>query len=194
MKVISAFRVLILLALSTFAAPRNLHVATNGNDSWSGTIATPNRNQTDGPLGSLESALKKSRALRKSDDGISILLHNGTFALREPLKLGAKDSGTSKAPFMIAAFEGDNPIISGGRQITGWRNVRSNLWQAEVAEARNGQWYFRQLFIDGHRATRARTPNEGKFFKMRGARFIDKPVHFQFAAGDIRPSWSDEPD
>jgi hypothetical protein len=178
-----------LLAVTLVAQPLVLHVATNGNDSWSGRLAAPSGDKTDGPLASVSAAVNKARPR-----GASILVHRGTFLLNEPLKLSAQDSGSANAPFTIAAFENDKPVLSGGRRITGWRNVRGNLWQAEVPEARAGKWYFRQLFINGQRATRARTPNDGEFFKMQGARFTDKPVHFRFKAGDIKPAWADDRD
>jgi parallel beta-helix repeat protein len=186
MKQLVTLTALLLLAAAG-AAPLALHVATNGNDNWSGSISAPNARKTDGPLASLPAAVNAGRKKRTPNDTVSIFLHHGTFALNEPLKLAALDSDTT-----IAAFEKDKPVISGGRRITGWKNVRDNLWQANVPEARSGKWYFRQLFIDGHRAVRARTPNEGVFFKMQGQRFVDKPVHFHFKPGDIKPSWAND--
>src|SRR2546430_11948741 len=52
---------------------------------------------------------------------------------------------------------------SGGRSITGWGKVegKPGLWQAGIPEVREGKWHFRQLFINGHRKQRARTPNSG---------------------------------
>jgi parallel beta-helix repeat protein len=172
---------LFLLAAAAAAKPLVFHVATNGNDNGPGTRAAP--------LASPAGALKIARAQRAFGDGVTILLHSGTFAISEPLKLSPADSGTT-----IAVFENDKPVISGGRRITGWKNVRDNLWQAEVADVRSGQWYFRQLFINDQRATRARTPNDGAFFRMQGARFNDKPAQFHYKPGDIKPTWTNDPD
>ena len=53
-------------------------------------------------------------------------------------------------------------IISGGRQVTGWKRAGGKLWTAAVADVKAGKWHFRQLFVNGRRATRARTPNAGE--------------------------------
>jgi hypothetical protein len=69
-----------------------------------------------------------------------------------------------------------------------------SLWQVEVPEVRAGQWYFRQLFVDGRRCRVARSPNVGYH---RIAALLSgppdprsKPVardKFQFAPGDLQP-------
>jgi hypothetical protein len=173
-------------------------VATNGHDAWTGKLAAPNAGGTDGPVATVQAAVEKARSARgASGERVSILLHNGIFTLREPLKLGAGDSGTANAPFTIAAAENAKPILSGGRRITGWSRsggIRGNLWQANIPEVRRGDWYFRQLFINGQRAVRARTPNAGTFFKMQGARFVDKPVHFRFRNDDVKTAWTNQRD
>lgn len=167
------------------ARPVVLHVATNGNDSAAGSL--------EAPLATLAGALKIARAQRVPGHSVSILLHSGLFALSEPLALDAFDSGTADAPFTISAFERSKPVISGGRVLTGWKRVRDNLWQTEVPAVRAGNWYFRQLFVNGRRATRARTPNTGTFFRMAGARIVDRPVHFKFRPGDIKSEWANDP-
>ena len=48
-----------LLLTFVFAGPLaalELHVATDGNDAWSGRLARPNETRSDGPLASLEGA------------------------------------------------------------------------------------------------------------------------------------------
>ncbi len=172
---------LFLFVPSVVAKTLVFHVATNGNDNAPGTLAAPFRSPA--------MAVNAARSQRTMADDVSIFLHSGTFALSEPLKLSATDSRTT-----MAAFENDKPVISGGRRIMGWNKVRENLWQAEVADVRSGQLYFRQLFVNGQRATRARTPNEGAFFRMQGARFSDKPARFRFKRGDVKPEWAGEPD
>jgi hypothetical protein len=183
-----------LIAFQVSAAPLVLHVATNGQDGWSGKRATPDAAAGDGPLASIERAVERAQAARRAGDAVTILVHQGTFALSKPVRFGPEHSGTADAPFTIAAFEAEKPVVSGGRVIRGWKRVRENLWQADVPDVREGKWYFRQLFINGQRAIRARTPNQGTFFRMAGARFIDKPVHFKFKPGDIKPAWANDPD
>ncbi|HMJ05073.1 MAG TPA: right-handed parallel beta-helix repeat-containing protein, partial [Chthoniobacterales bacterium] len=158
-------------------------VATNGNDTWSGKLPAPNLGKSDGPLASVSAAINASRQ-RAVGEAATILLRSGTFALAETLKLSPTDSSLT-----IAAFENEKPVLSGGRRITGWKNVRANLWQASIPEARDGKWVFRQLFINGERAIRARTPNTG-YFRIQGASPQDKPVKLKFKAGDIKKEWA----
>src|SRR5436190_12769204 len=168
------------LTMAAQAAPLTLHVATNGNDTASGAA--------NAPFASLPAAIHAARQQRSRNQAATILLHNGRFALNDPVKLTPADSGLT-----IAAADDAKSIISGGRSIAGWKIVRSNLWQAATGDRPDGRGqYFRQLFIDGHRATVARTPNEGSFFRMDGARFSDTPASFRFKAGDIKPAWTND--
>ncbi|HOK79163.1 MAG TPA: right-handed parallel beta-helix repeat-containing protein, partial [Verrucomicrobiota bacterium] len=70
---------------------------------------------------------------------------------------------------------------------------KSGLWQAEVPEVREGKWYFRQLFVNGKRKQRARTPNEG-YYRIEGESPQDKPVKIKFKPGEIKKEWADDGD
>src|SRR6185503_7809154 len=180
---------LLLLPLSTSAVPLVLHVATNGNDNASGAIT---RRAGDGPLATVGAALRKARAA-KSPDGVTILLHGGVHRLTEPIVLTPEDSGPSaERPFTIAAFGKEKPVLSGGVRLSNWNQVtgQPGLWQADARAQLGNHWPFRSLFIDGRRATRARTPNGDGLFRMVGERFNDKTFQFKFRAGDIKPSWA----
>ncbi|WSF23121.1 right-handed parallel beta-helix repeat-containing protein [Streptomyces sp. NBC_01358] len=78
---------------------------------------------------------------------VRVLLEDGTYRLDEPLKLGSADSGVT-----WAAAPGARPVLSGGQDITGWRQNADGTWSARVPEGVTP----RQLFVDGRRATRAR--------------------------------------
>src|SRR5688572_1226735 len=109
---------LLLLTYSGTAAPMILHVATNGSDNASGAIT---RRVGDGPLATLEAALRKARAA-KSADGVTILLHGGVHRLVEPIVFTPEDSGASAAkPFTIAAFGKEKPVLSGGVRLSNWK-------------------------------------------------------------------------
>ena len=58
-------------------------------------------------------------------------------------------------------------MLSGGCKIGGWQRGPGQLWTTELPAVKAGQWYFRQLFVDGRRAIRARTPNAGQWWKLR---------------------------
>ena len=61
-------------------------------------------------------------------------------------------------------MKASSPVISGGRPITGWQKGEGQIWKAAVPGVKEGQWYFHQLFVNGQRRTRARTPNRGYLY------------------------------
>ena len=177
-----------------------LYVAPNGQDRWSGQLDKPARDGKDGPLATLSAALKAARASRQtaidSYDRIIILLRGGSYSISEPVVLTPADCGDSaNQQLIIAAYRDEIPVLSGGRPITGWKKVsgKPGLWQAEVPEVREGKWYFRQLFINGKRQQRARTPNTG-FFQIDGDYLSNDPVQFKFQPGNIKSEWVGESD
>jgi hypothetical protein len=193
MKTRITFPLLVLMAGSIVSASE-LFVATAGNDRWSGTFPEPNAAGTDGPLATLRRAQEVARKHRAAGKPVQVLVRGGTYLLETPFVLEPEDSGTAESPALFAAFPGEQPVFSGGRPITGWRKGPGELWQVELPDVKSGQWYFRQLFVDGRRRGRARSPNEGYH---RIAELIpgppdprSKPIardRFIFAPGDIRP-------
>ncbi|HOX55355.1 MAG TPA: right-handed parallel beta-helix repeat-containing protein [Candidatus Paceibacterota bacterium] len=171
-------------------------VATNGQDAWSGRLSAPNRRGTDGPFATLSAALKAVRAARlqagsPSQEPMKILVGEGTHFQTQPLVLTPEDSGLE-----LAAYPGAKPILSAGRSITGWREAAiegKKLWTADIPEVRVGQWLFRELWVNGQRATRARHPNRGY---LPIAELPDKTKswekghsRFRFREGDLK-AWS----
>ena len=187
---------LLLLTASLSAKSLTLYVATNGNDAWSGRLEKPALDGKDGPLAALPAALEKTRAARqnsaKTPDRISILLRGGTYSVAQPVVLAPEDSGSdADHPLTIAAYRDEKPVLSGGRRIRGWKKVegKSGLWHATIPEVREGKWYFRQLFINGHRKQRARTPNNG-YLEAEGEYLAENPVRFKYRDGDIKKEWA----
>jgi hypothetical protein len=179
------------------AEPLLLHVATNGNDQWSGRLATPNANRTDGPLASVtgaRDAVRRARAAAGAKPGaVTVRVHGGTYRLETPLMLEPQDSGTAEASVLIEAEPGERPVLSGGRVIAAFQQ-RGHLWEAVVPEVKAGRWYFRQLFVNGQRRQRARSPNAG--YHRIAALLPGPPIpnaypvareKFVFAPGDLKP-------
>ena len=137
-----------------------LYVATNGNDAWSGRLAEAN---PDRPTDRLRRCSGHGTRLAelKATDTVTVLVRGGIYFLQQPLVLEPQDSGTHERPVVFAAYPGEQPVFSGGRRITGWKKGPGNLWQVELPEVRSGAWYFRQLFVGGSGASRARSPNTG---------------------------------
>lgn len=163
---------------------RTFYVATNGNDSWSGLYASPQKNGQDGPLASLPEAIRRARVDRKGQ-GVEIVLRGGVHALNEPLVLTADDSHLT-----ISAYRKENPVVSGQTLITGWKHLEgsTNLWHAKVTDEKLKQWDFRELFVNNHRKQRARTPNDG-FFRLFGSSAGGSNL-VKYAGSDIKPEWA----
>ena len=149
-------------------------VATNGNDQWSGRLPAPDRKGTDGPFATVPGALKTIRGLRQQHDSCgrtaspTVFVGGGLYFVEAPVVLTPEDSG-----LVLAAYPGAKPVLSGGRPITGWKEVTvkgKKLWAADIPEVRDGKWYFRELWVNGQRATRARHPNRGYLGDRRAAR------------------------
>jgi parallel beta-helix repeat protein len=164
--------------ISLFGADA-IFVSSGGNDAWNGLSAT--RSGENGPVANLEIALK--RATEEKVHEIQFLA--GRYELKAPVQIGPRHSGTLERPLIIRAQEGAKVVLSGGRKMEGWKRSESNpaIWQAKAG------WEFRQLFINGERKTRARTPNNG-FFRIQGASSQDKPMKLKFKLGDIKKEWA----
>ncbi len=197
---VSAVIAIACLTLSLACADAaTFYVAPNGNDKWSGKLKQPNAAQTDGPLASLagaRDAIRKLKAQAGLTAPVDVIIADGTYELAETFALTPADSGTDACPITYAAAPGAKPVITGGRRITGWRKGEGNLWEADVPGVREGEWYFHQLFVNGKRAVRARTPNEGYLHiagpikplgdrkKARGD--SSTKMGFRFKPGDVK--------
>ena len=120
------------LVAGLLAAEADIFVAPNGNDQWTGHLAAPNEQRTDGPVVTLTRAQQLVREIKAAqpDRGqpIVVAIRGGTYYLAAPLSFGAADSGTEKAPIMYQAFGDERPVISGGVRITGWQVDAQGRW------------------------------------------------------------------
>ena len=124
----------------------DFYVATNGSDSWSGTLATPNAQGSDGPFATLERARDAVRDLKKSKStDIVVLVREGTYQLNSTVVFGLEDSGVGESTVTYAAYPGETPVFSSGREIKDWKRVtgdlpglpevaRGNVWSADVSD------------------------------------------------------------
>jgi len=146
-----------------------LHVAPDGNDAWSGRLSRVNAEGTDGPLGSLIGARNAIRHLKAAGQAgpFRVLIASGRYFIEEPLVLEPQDSGTPDAPVIYEASGQEKPRFWGGKTITGWRKQDDGIWATTVPDVTNGKWYFEQLWVNGKRATRARSPNKFYYYVQK---------------------------
>ncbi len=102
------------------------------------------------PDSSLVDAVRKAREMRRLGQASEVAIHlsAGTYYLYEPLRLRPEDSGLN--------IEGNNAIISGGLPITGWKK-QGKLLVADVPTFNGYPIDFRQLWVNGQKAVRARS-------------------------------------
>lgn len=166
-----------------------IYVATNGNDSWSGKLSDPNTDKTDGPFATIERARDAIRVLKGMgtlSNPVSVQVRGGKYFLSKPITLNEKDSGTKESPVTYVAYPGETPIISGGKAITAqWRKYRGDILICSLPEVKSNNWVFHQLFINGKRKLRARTPNEGDFW-VAGVTGEKERSSFKYKSDDIQ--------
>ncbi len=186
------------VATCAFAAPTprglTLYVSPLGNDTWSGKRPVPNRARADGPFASLRRALDAVHKARASGHAgpVTVFLRDGTYPLSEPLAITPAHSGTPEGPTLIAAHRDERPLISGGRRITGWQPDENGVWQIELPEVKAGQWYFRQLWVNGNRRRRPRLPKEGTYALAGGAQ--PEKSAFRFGPDHLQARWANRDD
>jgi hypothetical protein len=199
-------------------------VALDGNDSWSGRLATPNSQQTDGPFATLERGRDEIRSLKQATGlprgGVIIEIRGGTYQRTQPFVLTAADSGDAQAPVIYRARAGENVLIDGGRRVARFArvshpevlqrlapNARAKVFQSDLqalgivdyGTPRGGGL---ELFFNNQPLGLARWPNEGFLKIVRVG--DDNPVVVRETSGNktgkfvydgTRPSrWMQEPD
>lgn len=130
--------------------PNAYWVATTGSDSASGDEAHPFLT-----IAHARDLIRTSNPLNGCAPQVTI--KGGTYRLSEPLTFTSQDSGTAEAPITYKAATGETPVISGAAQITGWtlHDAALNIWRAQTSVGTATMP--RQLYVNGVRATRART-------------------------------------
>ena len=85
---------------------------------------------------SLTQAKSSVEAIDSNMSGdIVVALAGGTYRLSAPLTLGTGDSGTNGHTVIWQAQAGQNPILSGGQQVTGWtlHDASANIFASSRA-------------------------------------------------------------
>jgi hypothetical protein len=116
-----------------------------GDDSAAGTEENPFRT-----IGRARDAI---RLLGDERIGpVTVFLRGGRHVLKSPLEFEAVDSGSAEAPVTYQAYPTEFPVLSGGMSITNWTVDAQGRWAATVPQGAR----FRQLYVGGRRAQRAR--------------------------------------
>jgi lysophospholipase L1-like esterase len=174
----------------TLPAASQIHVSPTGDDANPGSaalpVATPQRAR-DLVRGLITAGL---------GDAVEVVFAAGIYVMDAPLELRPEDSGTAAFPITWKAATGATVILSGGKNLTGtWTNAGDGTWYLDLPGIGlgAGQWNFRQLFVNGSRATRARFPNRSAsnpyLYATGGA--LD---HAIIAPALVKPAWGSAAD
>ncbi len=198
---LSSIFLLFVLSISHAALAADFHVATTGNDAWSGTFAAANAAKTDGPFATLGRAIKAVRDLRAAEPKratpVVVSVGGGTYFLAQPIVLEPADSGTAQSPTIYEAAPGaagEQPVFSGGVRVSDWKEEAGGAWSAILPTVKEGSWRFAQIFVNSQRRERVRLPKKG-YYRIADA-MTPSPAaeskgfdRFKFAGEDIRADW-----
>ena len=102
-------------------------ISTSGDDSWSGKLDKPNKDNTDGPFATLQKAKQAVRALKHSNsftnDGITIYIREGIYSLNETFRLTQQDSGLDSSFITWRSYPKEDVRFIGGKTISGFEKV-----------------------------------------------------------------------
>jgi hypothetical protein len=157
----------------------DFYVATDGNDSWSGTLATPNTGKTDGPFATVGRAQTAVRGILQNPQGrtqtIVVQVRQGAYFVSQPLSFSSADSGTAQLQVNWENYPSETPVISGGMQVgsgsgLSWKNVNGNQWQVSLPASTQ---YFEQLFYNQQRRLRPRLGGSlGTYFRVAATIYL----------------------
>ena len=157
----------------------DFYIATDGNDSWSGTLAAPNTGGTDGPFATIAKAQSAVRGILQNPQGrtqaIVVQIRQGTYFVGQPLSFTAADSGTSQLQVNWEKYPSETPVISGGLQlgngsVLNWKNVSGNQWQVTLPSSTQ---YFEQLFYNQQRRLRPRLGGSlGTYYRVASTIYL----------------------
>ncbi len=153
------------------------YVDVTGSDKNPGT--------KDAPFRTLEKARDTVRKYNGNmANDIVIHIGSGVFELEDTFELTDKDSGSNGHRVIYEGQGKDKTVISGGTEVTGWTlyDADKNIYCAKVEDGLN----FRQLYIDGTKAVRARSGKTGQYDKriLDAERIKDGKVLPELLLGD----------
>lgn len=138
------------------------YVSSEASDKGDGRI--------NNPFKTIESALQKSMNY-VDDDTVFIQLQSGIYALDKTIRI--KES--SSVPIVIQGDANSKTILSGGIELSSWKETPQGWWKTHINQVDRFGLKIEQLYVNGRRATRARTPDVGQFF-LQGSSEV---VHYQ---------------
>ncbi|MEF8809859.1 MAG: right-handed parallel beta-helix repeat-containing protein [Bacteroidales bacterium] len=145
----------ILLVLTVFfiscGTENEIHVSPDGDDSSAGNEEAPLKT-----LGKAQDELK-DRLSEMKQGTLRVLLHDGTYTLQKPLTFNEDFGGHKNIEIIWQAVQGAEPVISGAK------SMKLETTTEICSLSFSGPKELFDLYVNGKRARRARTPDSGFF-------------------------------
>ena len=128
----------------------------------SNTQHTPQNGSIEKPFQNLEQALNKVAELNQNlDQDIIIYLRAGTYYLQNTITISNHIFNSENYSLTIAAYKNEEVMLSGAKPVTNWQYHENGIYKASIDSL-----YFRDVFLKGKRAIRAREPNRCTYFQI----------------------------
>lgn len=162
------------ISYAAAAVQTTYYLSPSGNDANAGTL--------EAPFQSIKKACDMVQTINKNMTGdIIVYLRGGMYTIDSTIHIGNSMSGTNGYTVKFMNYNGEMPMISGGQVISGWTlsDQAKNIYKAT-----NVDFIFRQLYVNGVKAIRARTPNllsgnKPNWFKLTGVDGTAKNVQVE---------------
>jgi len=215
MKQRTTFLIFLLFAFVNLSAQNSnkiyadFYVSTVGNDAWSGKLAEPNADKTDGPFATIKQAKKAVRFFKQSlYRDVFILIRGGEYTLSETEVFIADDGTYDSYKINYMAYPGETPIFNSDIEISGWKQAgdvaglpavaKGNVYEANLPKLPAGKARFYTLYENGEMQTRARSKGfepsqavaggDGGGNEWKGLLAADRTL-LRFKAGALK-NWS----
>ncbi len=140
-----------------------LYLAPDGNDAQDGLQPEPHAGS--GPMATLGAAFNRLMECKRQgalSGEARIFMRGGTYRMEKPVVLTPRHS----LPVTVLPYPNEQPVLSGGRAITGWEETTHHgrrAWVTTIEDVREGRWYFRSLYVNNLRRERPRLPKQGLY-------------------------------
>lgn len=129
------------------------YVAPNGNDHAVGSLVDPFLT-----IRKVQEVVREQIKDGMSHD-VTVYLREGFYEIETTLHFDDRDSGRDGCLVHYSSYPGEEAIIAGGKQITGWTPYKKNIWKTKL----DSGLQFYTLYADGKRVRQARLPAIGYF-------------------------------
>ena len=143
--------------------PVEFYVAPDGNDANDGSKAKP--------FATLLRARDAVRARPNKNEGATVFVRGGRYAVRSTLDLDEQDSGQASAPIVYRACPGERPIFDGGFAVKGFEPVTDSEILTRLPEQARAKVVVADLKAQGYDSFETQRPyGRGEMNLGRGIR------------------------